>query len=214
MLAQELRRLSRARQIDAVVIATTVNASDDPVVELANAERVGCFRGDEFDVLGRFIGAAQQAAATVVVRVTGDCPLIDPAVVDAVVERVTDAGDRCDYASNTIERTYPRGLDVEAMHIDVLERMHRLAVSAPAREHVTYFLHRERPDLFEIRQVTRASDASDLRWTVDTDEDLELIRKLFDELRAADVSSDELIAAVRARPDLLELNRHITQKAT
>jgi spore coat polysaccharide biosynthesis protein SpsF len=214
MLAQELRRLSRARQLDAVVVATTVNASDDPVLELAKAERVGCFRGDEADVLGRFVGAAREAAADVVVRVTGDCPLIDPQIVDAVVERVTSNSDRCDYASNTIERTFPRGLDVEALHMDVLERLHRLARSQSAREHVTYFLHREHPELFEIRQITRDSDASALRWTVDTDEDLQLIRKLFDELGAADASSDELIAAVRARPDLLALNSHIAQKST
>jgi spore coat polysaccharide biosynthesis protein SpsF len=214
MLAQGLRRLRRARQLDAIVVATTVNASDDPVVELARAEHVECFRGDEADVLGRFAGAAATSGAELVVRVTGDCPLIDPDVVDDVVERATSTTDRCDYASNTIERTYPRGLDVEAFHRDVLDRMHRMAISEPAREHVTYFLHRERPDLFEIRQVTRADDASDLRWTVDPDDDLQLIRRMFDDLGASKASSEELIAAVRARPDLLALNRHVVQKAT
>jgi spore coat polysaccharide biosynthesis protein SpsF len=213
MLAQQLRRLARSRRLDAIVIATTTNTTDDPLVALAAAEGVEVFRGDEHDVLGRFAGAARAHAADVIVRVTGDCPLIDPDVVDQVIDRVLDAADPCDYASNTIVRTYPRGLDAEAFHRDVLERIARLARSEPAREHVTYFLHRERPDLFELRQVKRATDASDLRWTVDTDADLALIRALYTKLGASTASTDELIAALRARPDLVALNRDVVQKA-
>lgn len=212
MLAQQLGRLARSRTLDAVVIATTTNASDDPVVALAEAEGVGTFRGDEHDVLGRFVGAARAHAADVVVRVTGDCPLIDPEVIDRVVERVVDQADPCDYASNTIERSYPRGLDVEALHRDVLERIHRLASSEPAREHVTYFLHRERPELFVARQITGTADDSDLRWTVDTEQDLALIRALYEQLGAQAVSTDELIARLRARPDLIALNSGVEQK--
>jgi spore coat polysaccharide biosynthesis protein SpsF len=213
LLVQELRRLHRSKRLDAIVIATTSNASDDPLVELAGRQGVEVYRGDEHDVLGRYRAAARAFAADVIVRVTGDCPLIDPVVLDAVIDRVVDRDDPCDYASNTIERTYPRGLDAEAFHRDTLERIARFARSAAAREHVTYFLHRERPELFETRQVKRASDASDLRWTVDTDEDLALMRKLFDELGAADASTDEVIERLRGRPDLVALNQHIKQKA-
>ncbi|CAN5918966.1 glycosyltransferase family protein [soil metagenome] len=214
MLSQELARLRRAKNLDAIVIATTTNASDDPVVDLARHEGVQSFRGDEHDVLGRFVGAAKASNADIVVRITGDCPLIDPEVVDRVIARACDVDDRCDYASNTIERTYPRGLDTEALHVDVLERIARLATSQPAREHVTYFLHRERPEKFEIRQVTRDGDATDLRWTVDTDDDLALIRRLFTEHDGANANCEQLIAAVRARPDLVALNDHVEQKKT
>lgn len=212
MLAQQLRRLARSRRLDAIVVATTTNGSDDPVVQLAAAEGVGAFRGDEANVLQRFLGAARAFDADLIVRVTGDCPLIDPEVVDRVIARATDDADPCDYASNTITRSYPRGLDVEAVHRDALERVARLARSELAREHVTYFIHRERPELFETRQVTRATDASDLRWTVDTDADLALIRAMFAELGADHASTDELIARLRGRPDLVALNSHVDQR--
>ncbi len=212
MLAQELRRLRRATLIDEIVVATTANATDDPVETLAAAEGARVFRGDEHDVLDRFVGAARMVKADLVVRVTGDCPLIDPAVVDRVVARAIDRDNPCDYASNTITRTYPRGLDTEALHRDVLERIARMATSTPAREHVTYFLHREHPELFVSCQITRDSDASDLRWTVDTDEDLALIRRMWSELGAGDISTDELIDKVRARPELIALNSHVEQK--
>lgn len=211
MLAQELARLKRSTLLSEIVIATTTNATDDPLVELAAREGVAIFRGDEHDVLGRYHLAARQFRADAVVRVTGDCPLIDATVVDAAISVLQT--EECDYASNTIERTYPRGLDVEVFHRDVLDRIARLARSMPAREHVTYFLHRERPELFITRQVRRADDASDLRWTVDTDEDLALMRKLFSELGAADIATDELITRLRQRPDLIALNHHIVQKA-
>jgi spore coat polysaccharide biosynthesis protein SpsF len=214
MLAQELRRLRRSKQLAEIVIATTTNPTDDPLVALAEREGAAAFRGDEADVLGRYVGAARAFDADVVVRVTGDCPLIDPDLVDRVIARALDTTDPCDYASNTIERTYPRGLDTEVFHRDVLERIGRLARSQPAREHVTYFLHRERPELFVTRQVTRDDDASDLRWTVDTQDDLALVQRMYAELAAATATTDELIAGVRARPDLLALNRHVSQKAT
>lgn len=214
MLARQLRRLRRSVQLDAIVIATTTNATDDPVVTLASQESVEVFRGDEHDVLGRYLGAARAHDAGLIVRVTGDCPLIDPTVVDSVVEMATSSSDRCDYASNTIRRSFPRGLDVEALHRDVLERIGRLATSTPAREHVTYFLHRERPELFDVRQVVRSTDASDLRWTVDTADDLDLIRRMFEELDADTATTDELVERVRARPELSALNQHIEQKKT
>jgi spore coat polysaccharide biosynthesis protein SpsF len=211
LLGQELARLRRSKRLTDIVIATTTNATDDALAELAQAERIEIFRGDEHDVLGRYRDAARQFEADVIVRVTGDCPLIDGTVVDSAVDRLEE--EPCDYASNTIDRTYPRGLDVEVFHRDVLERIARLARSVPAREHVTYFLHREQPQLFITRQIRRSEDASDLRWTVDTVEDLDLMRRLFVELNAVNVSTDELIARVRQRPDLIALNQHIVQKS-
>lgn len=211
MLAQQLRRMREARGVDEIVVATTIDAADDPVVELARREGVRWFRGDEVDVLGRYLGAARESHAEVVVRVTADCPLLDAEVMDRVVAALAPS---LDYASNTLRRTYPRGLDVEAFHADVLERMARLATSRAAREHVTYFLHRERPDLFLSGEVVADEDSSDLRWTVDTAEDLELVRAIY---RTANLGVDrvpypELVRLVRRTPELLTINADIRQK--
>jgi spore coat polysaccharide biosynthesis protein SpsF len=212
MLAQQLRRLRRCKRLDELCIATTVNAADDPVVELARAEGVAWFRGSESDVLGRYLGAARQTRAELVVRVTSDCPLIDAETLDAVVALALDAP--CDYASNTMQRTFPRGLDAEALFADVLERLGRLATSTPAREHVTWFLHRERPELFVTRQLVDTEDHSDLRWTVDTADDLALVRAIYAHagLGDRDVPYRELVRLVRAEPELVAMNAHVAQR--
>jgi spore coat polysaccharide biosynthesis protein SpsF len=216
LLAQMLDRLMRARTLDEIVLATTVNASDDPIVELAKARGIGHFRGSESDVLSRYAGAARAAKAELVVRVTSDCPLIDPDVLDEVVTRACDPAAPCDYASNTRVRSYPRGLDVEAFHVDVLERMERMARSAPAREHVTYFLHSERGDLFVLADIAQAQakDDSDLRWTVDTPDDLELVRRIYAAAGLPDrwLSYADLVELVRADRELVTYNAHVAQK--
>jgi spore coat polysaccharide biosynthesis protein SpsF len=177
MLAVELRRLKAARSLDEIVVATTVNEADDAIVKCADGEGVRWFRGSEHDVLARYLGAAAEAEADVVVRVTADCPLHDPDVVDRVVEALVPEDD---YASNMIDRTYPVGLDTEVMWRDTLERVGRLATSSDAREHVTWFPRFERPDLFVLRSVVQddGRDDSDLSWTVDLSEDLERVRRL------------------------------------
>lgn len=211
MLAQQIRRLRQCRSVDEIVIATTTNASDDPVVELAQEEQVAWFRGSEHDVLSRFVGAARQAQAEVVVRVTGDCPLIDPTVTDRVIDDLVEHATECDYASNVLRRTYPRGLDVEAFFWDALLRIDRLAQSQSAREHVTIVPRSERPDLFLCRSVEDSQDNSDLRWTVDTIADLQMVRTLYSALglgkRVVDYS--ELKAYVREHLDLVHLNADI-----
>jgi spore coat polysaccharide biosynthesis protein SpsF len=169
-------------------------------------------RGSEHDVLARYAGAAREAAADVVVRVTADCPLIDPGETDVVIAALEH--ERCDYASNTLERVLPRGLDTEALWCDVLERTHRLATSAAAREHVTWFVHSERPDLFVLHSVRRPYDAADLRWTVDTPRDLALVRRLYDDLGLAErpVLLSDVIEHIRAHPELAAMNAAVAQK--
>jgi spore coat polysaccharide biosynthesis protein SpsF len=181
LLAVELRRLLACSTIDEVVVATTVNGADDPVVACAEAEAARWFRGDEHDVLGRYLGAAAEARADKVVRVTADCPLLDPAVVDRVVGSLEPEDD---YASNMIDRTYPHGLDTEVLWRDVLERVGRMGRSTEAREHVTWFLRFERPDLFALRSVTQdgGRNDADLGWTVDHQEDIIRVRRLCEAL--------------------------------
>jgi spore coat polysaccharide biosynthesis protein SpsF len=208
MLAQQLRRLKQCALADDIVVATTTNAADDPVAELAYREQVGCFRGSEQDVLARYVGAAREGKADMVIRVTGDCPLIDPKVTDRVIHELASHAMECDYASNVLHRTYPRGLDVEAFFLDTLLRMDRLAQSPQAREHVTILLSSERPELFICRSVEDIENNADLRWTVDTAADLELIRRLYQalELNAQVASYSDIIRYVRNHPELAKIN--------
>lgn len=212
-LAQEIRRISAMKEANEIMVATTTLPTDDPVEALAQREGVRCFRGDELDVLSRYVGAARAARADIIVRITADCPLIDPAESDRVVRALKD-GD-VDYASNGIRRTFPRGLDTEALHRDVLERVFRLGKSSEAREHVTWFIHRGRPELFVTRSVEDVDDNSDLRWTIDTPEDLTMARRIYEDLGLNDrpLAYREILAHVRAHPDIAAINANVQQKA-
>ena len=212
LLERELERLQRCERADEIVLAVTTNDDDDGLVALADRLGVRWFRGSEHDVLARYLGAAREASADLVVRVTADCPLIDPGETDAVIGALEAR--RVDYASNTLERTLPRGLDSEALWRDVLERTARLATSRPAREHVTWFCHSERPDLYALHAVRRPYDAADLRWTVDTLEDLAVVRRLYADLGLADtpVPVADVIAHVRAHPQIAAINAVVEQK--
>ena len=180
LAAHPLRRLRLAQSLTEVVLATSTEPGDDALAALAEGEGVRCVRGSEQDVLSRFALAARETEADVIVRVTGDCPFVDPEVVDRVARELVEHADECDYASNVLRRTYPRGLDVEALSAEALERADRLATSPEAREHVTWHLYRERPDLYRLRSVElEGEDFSELDWSVDSAEDLERVRKLY-----------------------------------
>jgi spore coat polysaccharide biosynthesis protein SpsF len=214
MLERQLERLERCTQVDEVVLAVTTNPEDDPLVALAEHLGLRWYRGSEHDVLARYLGAAREAHAELVVRVTSDCPLIDPVETDEVIVALEQRRADCDYASNRLEQQLPRGLDVEALWMDVLERMARMAQSAPSREHVTWFCYGERPDLFALHSVRRPFEAADLRWTVDTSDDLAMVRRLYGDLRLADreVPLADIIAHVRAHPEIAKINAHVVQK--
>ena len=216
MLAQQIRRLKRCRELDELVIAATVDPKDEPLLRVAEAEGVRWFRGSEQDVLGRYAGAAREAGADIVIRITSDCPLIDPEQSDRVVAELRAHSATHDYAANILARTFPRGLDTEAFTRDALERMVNLAASPAAREHVTQFLLKERPELFRTLSVTDTEDNSDLRWTVDTQEDLELIRRIYAALRldTTVVSYRDTLRYVREHPELIQVNAHVRQKET
>ena len=202
MLAQQIRRLKHCREMDEIVIATTSNSTDDPVVALAEAEGVRWFRGREHDVLSRYVGAAHEARAEIVIRITADCPLIDPAQSDAVVSGLSEATADYDYASNCLNRTFPKGLDTEALFLDTLDRVNRMAISFSAREHVTYFVHAERPELFAMKSITNEEDNSDLRWTVDTLADFQFVTRVYEQLNLGEnrLSYREILANVRSWP--------------
>ncbi len=209
LLDRVVARALACAAIDQVVVATGEHAEDDPIAVRARAIGAAIFRGSAHDVLDRYRGAAIAARADVIVRLTADCPLLDPAVIGAVVAAL---GDDVDYASNTLVRSYPRGLDVEAFHADALYRIARLARSPAAREHVTAFVL-ERPDLFVTRQVVAARDDSDLRITVDTADDLAAVRMIWDRLGGggAIARCDEIVAFLRRHPEVRALNADVVQ---
>ena len=210
MLERVVERLLDATTVDAVVVATTALDADDAVVAEVERLAVPVHRGSEHDVLSRYVSAAREHRADVVVRVTADCPLLDPEVVD----RVVTALDReVDYASNTPARTFPRGRDVEALHADTLHRVDRLATSSASREHVTSFLL-EAPELFRIRNIRSEHDDSALRWTVDTPEDLAMVRGVYQRFQLATVRRPyrELVGLLAFAPDLAALNANVPQK--
>lgn len=214
MLSHQIERIKRCNYIDDIVIATTTNLSDEPLIKLANKLNVRYFRGSEHDVLSRYAGAAEEACADLIVRVTSDCPLVDPEIIDLTVKCISDNRNKFDYVSNVIKRTYPRGLDVEAFFSDVLKRANRMAGSSQAREHVTHFIYGERPDLFVLGDIEDEQDNSDLRWTVDVIEDFMMIEKIYSELKlSVDICPyKEVIKYVRANPKINLLNSHIEQK--
>ena len=203
-LQRMLERINMASSIDKVVVATTINTSDDLIVELCEKLKVDIFRGDEDDVLGRFCGAAEEAEAEIVIRLTADCPMIDPDVIDEVVSAFSIYNH--DYLSNTIERTYPDGLDVEVMSINTLREAHKKAVAPFLREHVTPYISGKRPDLgagdFRIDQIRFAADFSHIRWTLDTKEDLQRIRSLVSKL-PEDYRWLQALSIATREPDLL-----------
>lgn len=201
MLALLLRRLSYARRIAGIVVATSIDASDDPIVRLALGTGVGVTRGPRRDVLERFLLAIGDREDPIV-RITGDCPLIDPAIVDETVERFLSVPG-CAYASNIQPRTFPDGLDVEVFDVAALRAVSREPLDAKDREHVTSAI-RAQPERFRQAAVVAARDLGELRWTVDEPEDLEFIRALVRRLadRRDEAGLAEILSVVCREPSL------------
>jgi spore coat polysaccharide biosynthesis protein SpsF len=212
MLARVVNRTCRAKTLQEVVIATTTNTVDDVIVKLCEARGWSWFRGSEEDVLDRYYHAAKKYQADFIVRITSDCPLIDPEVIDHVVQEFLERQPEVDYASNTWpRRTFPRGLDTEVMRMDVLERAWREDRNPAWREHVTPYIYRN-PDRFRIHNVVSPVDYSAMRWTVDTQEDLAFVRKVYDYFGHDRFSWREVLKVLEEHPEWVEINRGVRQK--
>ena len=180
MLARVIQRLQKCESVDRIVVATTRDEADDPICDVATQNVVSWHRqdGDSNDVLGRYVTAARCHGAEVVIRVTADCPLIDPGVVSRTVTALLEHR-YVDYASNVLERTYPDGLDVEVFWLDTLLRLDRHCVLPEDREHVTRYLLRSHRQWFTTHSITGPYLHGEWRWTVDTASDLEYVRQLY-----------------------------------
>ena len=203
MILRQIERVARARRIDRLVVATSTDPSDDELARVVAAADVAVHRGPLDDVLARFIGALDAfGPAEHVVRLTADCPLADWTVIDQVIDQVVREG--ADYGSNTPpHRTYPKGLDVEAMTTAALRAAAARAASPEEREHVTWALHR-RADLYRQTYLSQAVEEGDVRWTVDYPDDYAFVLAAYEALYAANpaFTSDDVRRLVRGRPDL------------
>jgi len=229
MLTRVFTRTSRATTLHEVIFATTTDASDDPVAEYCDFSGIPCARGSLFDVLDRYYQAALQARADVVVRVTADCPVIDPQLIDNVVTTLLDGG--YDFVCNRLPapwtRTYPIGLDVEACAFKVLAQAWKEAKEPQHREHVMpYFYEGAKlitenrslqtgtsPRGFKIALLHHTIDFGDYRWTVDTAEDLDFMREIYARFDGRDdFSWKDVLNLVHNEPHLIEINADIQHK--
>jgi len=211
MLRRDVNRVRRARMLDETLIATTTELPDDAIAEYCRANGIAVFRGSENDVLDRYCRAAREHRADAVVRITSDCPLIDPQLIDEVIDCFVRAGD-LDYASNVFpHRRYPRGLDTEIVRFDVLERLRRRTSDRISREHVTAYIQRN-PGQFRLACTPCPQDYSHMRWTVDTQEDYDLVRRVYEHFGHDEFSWTDVLGLLERHPDWLELNRDVRQK--
>jgi spore coat polysaccharide biosynthesis protein SpsF len=211
VLAHVLSRLKAVKTIDAIVVATTDAPLDDPIVSEAEYLGVHCFRGSEQDVLSRYYGAAVSVNAEVVVRITSDCPIIDPTVIEEVIR--VHQKENVDYCSSVLERSFPRGLDTEVFTFAALVEAHGNALKPEQREHVTPYLY-QNPQLFKLAGVRNEVDYSKYRWTLDTIEDWQLITEIYRHLYAQNslFSWRVVLDLMNKYPHLADINAHIEQK--
>jgi spore coat polysaccharide biosynthesis protein SpsF len=214
LLEYQIERVRRSRFIHQIVIATTNKESEQPIIDLCNRLFVAYYRGSEQDVMSRYWEAAMRYKATVVVRLTSDCPLIDPEIIDANIAEYLSKINLYDYVSNTIERTFPRGLDVEVMSMKALDQANREARNIVHREHVTPYIYLH-PDKFTLGSVKNTLDVSSYRLTVDTEEDFQLIKRLIHHLsdkKIESVTFEDIICLLQENPEWSLINSHIEQK--
>ena len=211
MLTRLVERLRRVQRVNGIIVATTTNIADDPIVTLCSELGVSCHRGSENDVLSRYADAAQLHGADLVVRITSDCPLIDPSLIDHAIATYEEGGS--DYVSNMLPPTWPYGMAVEVFSAAALQQAHVEAAQAAEREHVTPFLYWH-PERYRLRNIESEVNLSHHRWTVDTPEDYELVRRLFEHLISSHpyFTQIDVLALLDRHPDWLAINQHVRQK--
>jgi spore coat polysaccharide biosynthesis protein SpsF len=211
MLELLIRRLKKAVQINEIVVATTVNKDDEPVVALAQKLGVGHFRGSEEDVLARVLGAAHQYKADVIVEITGDCPLIDPVIAGEVIDLYFKSG--CDYASNVDPVTFPIGMDAQVFSTKLLEQSDREGKTQEDREHVSWYI-RHHPQLKRVNlPAPPALHYPELGLTLDERKDFELIKNIVEHFSPnLHFSCAEILGYLKANPGLMKINQDVVRK--
>jgi spore coat polysaccharide biosynthesis protein SpsF len=214
MLYHVIKRVSSAQMLDQIVVATTDDPADDPIEEFCNSNGFLCFRGHPFDVLDRYYQAASKFKADIIVRITADCPIMDPTLIDTLIQSFLDTG--VDFGANRLpppwKRTYPIGLDIEIVRFEALEKAWQEAESQFEREHVMPYLY-DQPGRFKIMLAHHEPDYGEQRWTVDTPLDLALVNKIFGYFSPRiDFSWMEVIDLIKRDPDLENINISVSAK--
>lgn len=205
MLTHQIQRIKRATLIDHLIVATSTEDSDKAIANLADKIEVNCFRGNLDDVLDRFYQAAYPLNPIHIVRLTGDCPLCDPVLIDQIIQYHLD--NKFDYTTNAIEATYPDGLDVEIFSFKALTEAWQEAKLLSQREHVTPFINKQ-PQRYKISHYKNDRDLSALRWTVDEPLDFELVTKIYEGLYPQNpkFSTQDILDFLELNPQLKTLN--------
>ncbi|WP_163538889.1 glycosyltransferase family protein [Gracilibacillus sp. YIM 98692] len=211
LLEYQLQRVKKSELITDVVVATTLLPSDDLIIDLCNELNIKTFRGPENNVLERYYQAAREYDANIIVRMTGDCPLIDPFIIDKVIDNYID--NEYDYVSNTQIRTYPRGMDVEVFSGKALKSAYDNAKKGYEKEHVTPYIYLNKR-YFNIGQVQYKENYSKYRLTVDTAEDFNLISEILKSIYPNKqlFTLNDIIYLLEKEPELIEINKHVKQK--
>ncbi|MFZ0035310.1 MAG: glycosyltransferase family protein [Sedimentisphaerales bacterium] len=214
VLQQIIRRLKRSKRLGDIIVATTTAKADEKIVKLAEKENTKWFKGNTDDVLSRYYTAAKENDLDVVVRITSDCPCIDPEIMDWVLEKHLAA--KADFTSTSLDRTFPRGLDIEILSFEAIKKAHLEAVEAFEREHVCPYMCKSKPHLFKICKVQASEKfyGPDIRITLDTIEDYTLLCAVFDYLHPRNefFGAEDIIKLFRDKPWLGNINKNVIQK--
>ena len=215
LLSRMVERVRRAKLVNETVVATTVDPSDDVLAEFCQVENLPFYRGNLMDVLDRYYQTALAHQADIVVRLTGDCPFIDPDLVDETIQALLtqNADFACNRLPPPLTRTYPIGLDVEVCTFEALTRAWREAKEKHEREHVMPYLY-EVPGRFKVLKVDYPIDYGDLRWTVDTPQDLEFVKAVYEKLdNRNDFTWLDVLKIVQASPEIQDINAGVAHKS-
>jgi len=212
MLWHVVDRLSHAKMLDKIIIATTTLSEDDQVEQFCISNNISFYRGSSNDVLSRYYETAKLYNAGIVIRITSDCPVIDPYLIDSMLLQFNEE-DHIDYMSNSLHRTFPRGLDAEIFTFASLEKTYNEANLDYEHEHVTPYIYNN-PDKFIVKNYANEKDLSNYRWTVDTAEDLMLIDEIYKNLYRKDkiFLFKDILQLIESRPELAKINQDIKQK--
>jgi spore coat polysaccharide biosynthesis protein SpsF len=211
LLEYQIERLTRVKKADKIIVATTVNSIDDAIIDLCDRLNIPTYRGSESDVLSRYAVASQQFDSQTIVRITSDCPLIDPGLIDRAIEFYQS--NHFDYVS-TDEDVYPRGMDVEIFSGEMLQIANLNAEKPDEREHVTPHFY-QNPEQFSIGTYSEPIQAANYRLTVDTPEDFQLIQLLLENLypKNSKFNLDDILECLTEHPGWNKINQHIQQKS-
>jgi len=213
MLAHLINRLKSVSSLDGVVLATTTNQADDVLEEFSKKMKIGCYRGSEDDVMSRVIGAAESVNADIIVEITGDCPIIDPEIIEQVI-RVFKEND-VDYVSNAHVRSYPDGMDVQVFSLEVLKRSAVMTNDPLDHEHVTLHI-RNNPEIFTRIHLVSPPETHwpELGLTLDEPNDYELLKKIINHFEKSQsfFSCRDVVSLLRNKPEWVEINKTVVRK--